>query len=52
MVERTDNGRLFQRDGAHESNALAAVLVLTLGTNRLTPLFDLSVWEGSDAASM
>ena len=42
VAERTDSGRLFQREGAHELKALAPVLVLILGTNRVIPLFDLS----------
>ena len=29
VAERTDSGRLFQREGAHELKALAPVLVLT-----------------------
>ena len=49
LAERTDSGRLFQRDGAQ---ALAPVLVLTLGTDKLLSLFDLSEREGIDAASM
>ena len=52
MAERTDSGKLFQRDGAQEWKALAPVLVLTLGTNKLLSLFDLSEREGVDAASM
>ena len=32
-------------------NALAPVLVLNLGTDRLIPLFDLDEWDGSGAAS-
>ena len=28
------------------------MLVFTLGTDRLIPLFDLSEWDGSDAATM
>ena len=52
MAEWTDSGRLFQRDGAQEWTALALVLVLTLGTDKLSLLFDLSEREGSDAASM
>ena len=28
------------------------MLVLTLGTDRLIPLFDRSEWDGSDAASL
>ena len=51
-AERTNNGRLFQRDGAQEWKALAPVLVLTLGTYRLIPLCDLGEQDGSDAASM
>ena len=42
MAERTDTRRLFQSDGAQEWKALAPVLVLTLGTNKLLSLFDLS----------
>ena len=40
MAERTDSGRLFQRDEAQEWKALAPVLVLTLGTDKLSSLFD------------
>ena len=47
----TDSERLCQRNRAHERKALAPVLVLTLGTDRLIPLFDLDEWDGSDAAS-
>ena len=42
LAERTDSGRLFQRDGAQEWKALAPVVVLTLGTDKLLSLFDLS----------
>ena len=52
MAEWTDSGRLFQRDDTQEWKALAPELVLTLGTDRLTPLFDLSEQGTSDAASM
>ena len=38
MAERTDSGRLFQRDGVHELKALAPVLVLILGMDRVIPL--------------
>ena len=51
MAERTDSGRLFQRDGAQEWKALAPVLVSTLVTNLLLSLFDLSEQDGSDATS-
>ena len=52
MAERTDSGGLFLRDGAQEWKALAPVLVLTLGTDKLLSLFDLNEREGSDVASM
>ena len=52
LAERTDSGSLFQRDGAQEWKALALVLVLTLGTDKLLLLFDFSEREGIDAASM
>ena len=52
LAERRDSGRLFQRDGAQERKALALVLVLTLGNDKLFSLFDLSEQEGIDAASM
>ena len=48
MAERTDSGRLFQREGAHELKALAPVLVLMLGTDRVIPLFDLSERDGRE----
>ena len=35
MAERTDSGRLFQRDGAQELKALASVLDLILGMDRV-----------------
>ena len=44
-AERTDSGRLFQRDGAREWKALAPVLVLTLGTNKLLSLISVNVKE-------
>ena len=42
VAERTDSGTLFQREGAHELKALAPVLVLILGMDRVIPLLDLS----------
>ena len=42
----------MQRDGAQERKALAPVLVLTLGADKLLSLFDLSEREGINAASM
>ena len=50
VAERTDSGRLFQREGAHELKALAPVLVLILGTNRVIPLCDLSERDGREVA--
>ena len=52
LAERTDSGRLFQRDGAQEWKALAPVLVLTLGTDKPLSFFDISEQEGIDMASM
>ena len=48
MAERTDSGRLFQREGAHELKALAPVLVLILGMDRVIPLFELSERDGRE----
>ena len=50
MAEWTDSERLFQRKDAHELKALAPVLVLILGTDRVIPLFDLSERDGSEVA--
>ena len=50
MTERTDSGRLFQREGTHELKALAPVLVLILGMGRVIPLFDLSERDGREMA--
>ena len=49
MAEWADSWRLLQRDRSQEWKALAPVLVLMLGTDRLIPLFDLSECDGSDA---
>ena len=46
MAEWADSGKLFQRNGAQEWKALVPVLVLTLGTDRLIPWFDLSTGWG------
>ena len=46
VAEWTDSGRLFQREGAQELTALAPVLVLILGTDRVIPQFDLSERDG------
>ena len=48
VAEWADSKRLFQREGAQEWNALAPVLVLTLRTDRVIPLFDLSDWVGEE----
>ena len=50
VAERTDSGRLFQREGAHELKALAPVLVFILGMDRLIPLLDLSERDGREMA--
>ena len=50
VAERTDSGRLFQREGAHELKALTSVLVLILGMDRVIPLFDLSERDGREMA--
>ena len=50
VTERTNSGRLFQREGAHELKALAPVLVLILGMDRVIPLFDLSQRDGREMA--
>ena len=50
MAERTDTGRLFQREGVQELNALAPMLVLILGTDRVIPLFDLNDRDGGEVA--
>ena len=52
LAEWTDSGRLFQGDRTQEWKALAPVLVLTQGTDKLLSLFDLSEREEIDAASM
>ena len=49
--ERTDSGKLFQREGAQELNDLFPALVLTLGTDKVISLFDLSERDGSGVAS-
>ena len=41
-IESTGRRRLFQREGAQKWNAHAPVLFLTLRTDRVIPLFDLS----------
>ena len=50
MAERTDSGRLLQREGARELKALAPVLVLIPGMDRVIPLFDLSEGDGREMA--
>ena len=50
MAERTDSGRLFQREGAHELKALAPVMVLIVGMDRVIPLIDLSERDGREMA--
>ena len=50
MAEWTNSGRLFQREGAQELTAIAPLLVLILGTDRVIPLFDLSERNGREVA--
>ena len=50
MAERTDSGRLLQREGAHKLKALVPVLVLILGMNRVIALFDLGERDGREVA--
>ena len=50
VAEQTDRGKLFQREGAQQLKALAPVLVLILGTDRVIPLFDLSERDGREVA--
>ena len=50
VAEQTDSGRLFQREEAQELKALAPVLVLILGTDRVVPLFDLSERDRREVA--
>ena len=51
VAEQTDSGRLFQREGTQEIKALAPVLVLIQGTDRVIPLFDLSKCDGREVVS-
>ena len=45
------SGKLFQREGEQELTDLFPALVLTLGTNKVIPLFDLGERDGSGVAS-
>ena len=49
--ERTGSGELFQREGAQELNDLFLALVLTIGTDKVIPLFDLGEHDGSGVES-
>ena len=49
--EQTDSGKLFQREGAQELNDIFPTLVLTLGTDKVIPLFDFNKCDGSGIAS-
>ena len=51
MDERTDSGKLFQREWAQELNDLFPALVFSPGTNKVIPLFDLSERDGGGVAS-
>ena len=50
MAERTDSGKMFQREEAQELKALAPVLVLILRTDSMIPVFDLSERAGREVA--
>ena len=52
VVERTDSGRLFQRERVQEGHALAPASVLILETSRVVPLFAFREWDGSDGANI
>ena len=51
-ADRTKRGRLFHRVAPQERKALAPVLVLTLGTEKLIPLFDPSERSGTDGVNI
>ena len=51
-ADRTKRGSLFHRVGPQEREALALVLVLTLGTEKLIPLFDLSERGGINGVNI
>ena len=51
MHEWTDSGKLYQREVAQELNDLFPSLVLTLGTDKVIPVFHLSERDGSGVAS-
>ena len=51
MDEWTDSGKLFQGERAQELNNLFPALVLTLGTDKVIPLCDLSERDESEVAS-
>ena len=50
VAEQTDSERLFWREGARELKALAPLLILILGMDRVIPLFDLSEHDGREVA--
>ena len=51
MDERTDSGKLFQREWVQELNDLFPALVLTIDTDKVIPLCDPSERDGSGVAS-
>ena len=51
-ADQTKRGSLFHWVGPQERKALAPVLVLTLGTEMLISLFDLSEWGGTDGVNI
>ena len=51
-ADRAERGSLFHRVGPQERKALAPVLALTLGTEKLILLFDLSERDGTDGVNI
>ena len=51
-AEQIDSRRLFLGEGVQEQNALAPVLVFTLGTDRVILLWDLNEWDERDVGSI
>ena len=51
-ADRTKRRSLFHRVGPQQRKALSPVLVLTLGTEKLIPLFDLSERDGTDGVNI
>ena len=50
VAERTDSGRLYQREGTQELKAFVPVLAFIIGTDAVIFLFDLSEHDGREVA--